>query len=82
MDILWQPEPGKCSHCGRRFKQVRRFTSDRHHVIFCYSCWKKAQNGKQELTVNKEEWKDDTAMQFEFDDVNEEYGAAQSVCWN
>jgi hypothetical protein len=33
--------------------------------------------------VNKQEWKDDTAVKFElFDDVNEEHGATQNVCWN
>lgn len=84
MEILWQPEPGKCHHCGRKFKLVRRFTTERHHVIFCYSCWQKAQEGKQELFVNRKEWKDDTAMKFELfdDDVNEEHGATQSACWN
>jgi hypothetical protein len=79
MDILWQPESGICSHCGRRSKVVRRFTTDRYHVFFCFTCWSKAQQGKQDLIVNRSEWKDDTAMTFE---VSENYGNTQGCAWN
>jgi len=81
MDILWQPEPGKCSHCERAYKSVRRFTTDKYHVIFCFYCWKKAQKGKQELVVNKEEWVDDTAMTFECE-ISESHGTTQDVVWH
>lgn len=81
MDILWQPESGKCSHCGRKSKMVRRFTYDRRHVIFCFSCWKKAQHGKHEFLVNRDEWKDDIAMAFECE-INESHGTTQNNIWH
>ena len=81
MDILWQPESGRCSHCGRKFRAVRRYTTDRYHVFFCHSCWKRAQIGKEELVVDKSEWKDDTAMTFECE-FNESHGTTQDVVWH
>ena len=81
MDILWQPESGRCSHCGHSFKTVRRYTTDRYHVIFCFGCWKRAQKGKRELIVSRQEWLDDTAMNFECEIVGR-HGTTQDVVWH
>jgi predicted amidophosphoribosyltransferase len=82
MDILWQPEKGVCSHCGQKFEKVRRFTSEGHHVIFCWSCWSRAQTGSMDLAVGKKEWKDDVAMKFEFFGDDGKFESFHVLTWN
>ena len=80
MYILWQPEPGKCSHCEKRSRSVRRFTDGKSHSVFCHTCWKQAQRSKTEYVIDRNEWKDNMAVTFECE-INERHGTTQSVVW-
>ncbi len=81
MYILWQPETGKCSYCGRKSRAVRRFTDTKTHSIFCHTCWRQAQRNKVDYVVNKQEWKDDSAITFECE-ISEKHGTTQDVVWH
>ena len=39
MNILWEPEEGKCTECDSGISNVRRFTTDGRHYMFCRHCW-------------------------------------------
>jgi hypothetical protein len=36
--ILWSPEPGKCSQCSIE-TMIRAFTSGSSRTYFCQACW-------------------------------------------
>jgi predicted amidophosphoribosyltransferase len=59
--ILWHPEPGICSCCGKDCNKVRRFTTEKSHAIYCFSCWNGAQEG---CFVSSLDWADDEAVAF------------------
>ena len=62
--ILWSPEGGICSICHKYHSNVRRFTSDGIHRIFCYPCWKIVESG---INLLRCEWTDNVYYDFEVD---------------
>lgn len=45
MDILWDPEPGSCTECGRGREAVRRHTCGGRHRVYCLECWNRQADG-------------------------------------
>lgn len=77
-NILWRPEPGICAQCGESFKEVRRFTTNNWHTVYCFACWSVDQNG---CIVSSLDWADDEAIVF----IIEESvirGTSQESIWN
>ncbi len=63
MDILWEPENGKCTECGDPDCLVRRYSSLGRSRTFCYPCWGAHQSP---YVMSSHEWADDECVTFEF----------------
>ncbi len=85
VQILWNPESGRCSACGGRFNHTRLFTSGGLGHPYCKSCWLllveecNVPAGLWQTTVI-EDWASDIALELVFE---EDDGTAQgSGFWN
>ena len=77
MDILWDPERGKCTECGQEAGMVRRYTTDQKHYVFCHNCW----NTMVELPLGIVEWLEDDQIVIEYEESSR-HGATQRISPN
>lgn len=61
MNILWNPETGRCAKCSKKSKSVRRFTYDNKHMILCYECWASLHD---DTIIDSKKWIDNTTYMF------------------
>lgn len=73
--ILWSPECGVCSSCGRVSDKVRRFTTDRTHAVYCFPCWNGAQDPH---LVSSLDWLEDENVVFKIGEAGDR-GTAQGA---
>ncbi len=66
VDILWEPEEGRCPCCSGPRTTVRGFSSHGdprpgRYVVMCFACWNRIQSG---TIVSSSEWVEEEAIVF------------------
>jgi hypothetical protein len=78
MNILWEPEEGRCTECDSSVGHVRRFTTGGRHYIFCRYCW----NTLTDYGLGNVEWLEDSHIIVEYDEDPPQSGTAQELFCN
>lgn len=61
LQILWEPEEGRCECCGDVTSKTRSFTRSGRHDRLCYGCWMSMDPKAVTLSV---EWDEEECVTF------------------
>jgi hypothetical protein len=76
MQILWEPEEGRCAECGEFSHDIRGFSAEGRYFRLCFACWNLVQDG---TIINSNEWRESLSYVFHQEEIDE---ALQLDCTN